>query len=83
LVTLVTKAAMETSAKNLVMNVRRSSCKLCVVFVQFQQKFLHVNFYFNSPMSNFTQTYPMGVELFHADRQSDEHTVMKKGIVYF
>ena len=35
LVTLVTKAAMETSAKNLVMNVRRSSCKLCVVFVQF------------------------------------------------
>ena len=34
-------------------------------------------------MSSLTQIHLMGVELFHANRETDEHSDMIKRIVYF
>jgi hypothetical protein len=56
-------------------NILRSSCKAPCIFVQFLPNLhIHDRFLYKSSIVNFTDIYPVGAELIHADRQTDGQT---------
>ena len=70
--------------RDIVIEVKTSSCKLSVIFVRFQ---LNLNFLdrFWKKVSDikFNQIRSVGAELFHADGQTDGRTHITKLIVAF
>jgi hypothetical protein len=70
--------------RDVVINVKASSCKVPVILVWLWCKFNFLDrFSKKAQISNFIKIRPVGAELFHADRQRDGRTGMSKLIVAF
>ena len=60
--------------RDIVINVKTSSCKVPVIFVGFSRKLNYLDrFSKKSQILNFINIRPVGAELFYADRGKDGH----------
>jgi len=65
---------LQRSERDIIKNVRGSSCRVPVIIVWFLRKinFL-LRFSKKTQIPNFIKINPVGAELFHADRRTDKH----------
>ena len=58
----------------MIKNVYRSSCEVPVILDRFKRDLILAALFFskNTQISNFIKILPMGAELFHSDRRTDE-----------
>ena len=60
--------------RDIIINVRRSSCKVALFLSELRKFEFFVSFSKNTPISEFIKSRWLGAELFHTERQTDTQT---------